>query len=388
MHSPTLKSTLRTTAAAALLIAAAQPALAQRHTLAGSDVAVYNLVGTMTVTGGTGGQVTIDVSRRGRDAARLEIATGRIGGRETLRLVPPGGSLIYPELGRGSRTTVQVGRDGTFGDGARGRSVTVAGSGSGVEAWADLAVSVPAGRTVRLYTAVGSIDVSNVQGALHVHTSSASSRVREVRGPVELRSSSGSVEIAGVQGAVSARASSGSIRAENLRGGRHEIRTSSGGITLRGADGEAIALTASSGNINAGELTARSVEAEASSGSVTLQEVSADRLHARASSGRVRALGIAAAEVELRASSGSIELGAVTPPRTLSITGSSGSVRAALPSDFGGSVDIRTSSGSISSELPVETTSVRRNELVGRIGRGSSTLQIRAASGSVRLTRS
>jgi DUF4097 and DUF4098 domain-containing protein YvlB len=342
----------------------------------------------MTVTAGTGNAVVVDVTARGRDAARLQVESGRIDGRETLRIRAPGSRLLYPEMGRGSSTNIQVARDGTFGDGVRGSSITIAGSGSGAEAWAELAVRVPPGRTLRLHTAVGSVDVSNTQGTLHVHTASARVRIADVQGPLDARASSGRLEISGVQGAVTARASSGSITAENLRNGSHSLHTSSGTIRLRGASGGALELRASSGSIDASGITATTVSARTSSGSVSLNEASGDRLTAQTSSGRIRAGQVAVAEIELQTSSGSIEVNAVTPPRTASLTASSGSVRASLPADFAGNVDIRTSSGSINSEMPVLTTSAARNQLVGTIGQGTSTLHVRTASGSVRLTRS
>jgi lia operon protein LiaG len=376
------------TALTVLLLAAGvtEPVLAQRYTLAGPDVAVYNLVGTLTVTGGAGGVIEVHVTPRGRDASQVRIETGRVGGRDALRVGAPGARLVYPEMGRGSRTQLQVANDGTFGSGGRGRSVTIAGSGSGAQAYADVAVTVPPGRTVRLYVAVGAVDVSNVDGDVHVHTSAARSRVRDVSGELTLRSSSGSAEIANVTGGLTARTSSGSVRAANVRGGSHSVHTSSGGIDLTGVVGDALELRASSGSITARDVSAR-INAQTSSGSVALHDASGDRIAARASSGRLRAERVAAAELQLHTSSGSIEFAALTPPRSVDISASSGSVRGALPADFSGSVDIRTGSGGINSELPVEVTQTRRNELVGRIGTGSSTLRIRTASGSVRLTR-
>ena len=62
----------------ALVVALAARAAAQtpeRYTIAGDDVAVYNLVGQLKVEGGTGAAVLVEVTRHGADAARLKIAT-------------------------------------------------------------------------------------------------------------------------------------------------------------------------------------------------------------------------------------------------------------------------------------------------------------------------
>src|SRR5215207_9109453 len=78
--------------ALALVIAPAVSAAqtADRRTLPGNDVAVYNIAGVMRIEGGTGTEVTVEVTRGGADASRLQLQTGSIRGRETLR-------VIYPE---------------------------------------------------------------------------------------------------------------------------------------------------------------------------------------------------------------------------------------------------------------------------------------------------
>jgi hypothetical protein len=59
----------------------------ERRTLAGNDVAVYNIAGIMRVEGGTGSEVTVEITRGGGDASRLQIQSGSIRGRESLRVV-------------------------------------------------------------------------------------------------------------------------------------------------------------------------------------------------------------------------------------------------------------------------------------------------------------
>jgi len=94
---------------ALLLLAAAfliPPAAAQssRHVLKGDSVAIYNLVGELRVEPGSGSDVVVQVQRGGEDSAMLEIQSGPLRGRETLRIIYPDDVIIMPEWGRGWST--------------------------------------------------------------------------------------------------------------------------------------------------------------------------------------------------------------------------------------------------------------------------------------------
>ena len=93
--------------------AAQQP---ERFELRGDDVTVYNLVGAVSIEAGTG-TVSVDLTRTGRDAAKLKVEQGELRGGEALRVIYPDGNLVAPSLGAGSSTTLRVREDGTFGDG-------------------------------------------------------------------------------------------------------------------------------------------------------------------------------------------------------------------------------------------------------------------------------
>ena len=81
------------TLALALLIFAPSALAAQqaeRYTLEGDDIAIYNLAGALTVEPGTG-SVTVELTRGGADAGRLQIERG-----ELRRLGDPAGGLSLP----------------------------------------------------------------------------------------------------------------------------------------------------------------------------------------------------------------------------------------------------------------------------------------------------
>src|SRR5258705_886777 len=144
------------------------PAAAQtsRHVLKGDSVAIYNLVGELRVEGGSGSDVIVEIQRGGADAEQLDVQSGPLRGRETLRVIYPDDVIVMPDWGRGWNTTMHVRDDGTFGDEdwwegkhhshADGREVRITGRHrSGLEALADLHVTVPKGNTVGPVPVVG-----------------------------------------------------------------------------------------------------------------------------------------------------------------------------------------------------------------------------------------
>src|SRR5436189_2294382 len=94
------------------------PIVAQtsRHVLKGDSVAIYNLVGELGVEGGSGSDVVVDLQRGGADAAKLQVESGPLRGRETLRIIYPDDVISMPERGRGWNTPLRVRDDGTFGE--------------------------------------------------------------------------------------------------------------------------------------------------------------------------------------------------------------------------------------------------------------------------------
>ena len=162
------------------------PAAAQtsRQVLKGDSVAVYNLVGELRVEAGSGSDVVVEIQRGGADAAKLDVQSGPLRGRETLRIIYPEDVISMPEWGRGWNTTLRVRDDGTFGEEhgrhdrggwfREGREVRITGRGrDGLEAYADLRVSVPKGKNVALYLGVGKAFISNVDGVIRVYVASA-----------------------------------------------------------------------------------------------------------------------------------------------------------------------------------------------------------------------
>lgn len=332
---------------AMLATAAEAPA---RRTLAGDRVAVYTLAGAVTVEAGGGRDLEVEIATGGRDAARLDVETGRIGDRNTLRVLFPSNRIVYPEIGRGSRTTIRVRDDGTFGGGGTrlfGRTVQVRGSGGGLEAHADLRVRVPAGKSVDVYVGAGRIAASRVDGDLRLDTASGPVRATGTRGALTVDTGSGSVTVEDAEGEVSVDTGSGSVDVSGVRGPSLVVDTGSGGV--RGVD-----------------LAVESLEVDTGSGGVELAGVSADRLLVDTGSGGVR--------ISLDRS-----------PRDVSVDTGSGGVTLRVPSDYGARVTIETGSGDIDSDLPMKVERRRWGTLTGEIGDGRGRLTVDTGSGDVRI---
>src|SRR5690242_2145177 len=182
----------------ALVSAAAATRVAaqtERRSIAGDRVAIYNLAGQVRVQPGTGSEVVVEITRGGQDASRLTLATGVIRGAQTLRVIYPSDRIVYGNLNRRTQTTLRVNDDGTFDEGdydrdsrdrRRGDRVEIRDSGSGLDAHADLVVSVPKGQRATVRLGVGEATVANVDGDLRVSVSAGHLSSEHTRGTLSL----------------------------------------------------------------------------------------------------------------------------------------------------------------------------------------------------------
>jgi len=320
--------------------------------ISGRSVAIYNLAGHVEVVRGSGSDVVVRVDRGGSDASELRIETGDIRGVSTLRVIYPDDEIVYPEMGRGSNTSLNVRADGTFSDGGRGRDerVQIRGRGAGLEAWADLVVEVPAGREVSVYLATGAVEARGVDGDLKIDTGSGPVTASDISGSLDVDTGSGSISVRGVAGPLRVDTGSGRVSVSDVRGDFIEIDTGSGGVTGVSLDARTLSVDTGSGSIELERVTSREILLDTGSGSIDIELLSdIDRLDADTGSGSI-------------------------------------TVRA--PDSLGATVDIETGSGGIDLDFPVEVRSVRRDELRGTIGDGRGEINIDTGSGTIRLLRS
>lgn len=338
--------------AVVLVAAVAAPAsgqASQEYRIRGSDIAVYNLAGEVEIVRGSGADVVVGVTSGGRDAGQLRIETGEVRGRQTLRVIYPSEEIVYPAMGRSSRTGIQVRADGTWGgEGGRGNQVRISGSGSGLEAWADLRIQVPAGQRLALYLAAGTSEVEGVEGDLRVDTGSGEVTATRVRGSLYVDTGSGNVQVSEVSGEVT-------------------IDTGSGSVSVSDMQGPSLSVDTGSGSVSGSGLQVESLEVDTGSGSVELT-------------------GIASPSVLVDTGSGSVELELLADVEELEVDTGSGGVTLRVPPDLGAQIEVDTGSGGIDMDIPVEIQTARRTYLRGVIGDGGGSIIIDTGSGGVRIT--
>ena len=321
--------------------------------LSGDHVSLYNLAGEVVLEAGRGSAVEVTLARGGRDAAQLQIQTGAIGGRQTLRVRYPSDHIIYPAIGFGSNCELHVRDDGTFGDSGSkhafdmGRRMKISGSGSGTEAHANLRIAVPAGRTVDVYLGAGTITASNVDGTIRLETASGDVESTNMKGSLVVDTGSGGVGVSGMVGALS-------------------IDTGSGDVTVSKASGGDLLVDTGSGSITGTDLSVADLNCDTGSGDIRLRGVKASSLH-------------------LDVGSGSVDVGLVADTGDLMVDTGSGNVTLRVPQGFGGDLSIETGSGDIETEMPITVTRHSSDALRGTIGDGRGQVVVETGSGNVQI---
>lgn len=342
----------------------------QRVTLAGDGV-VYDLAGEVRLVPVSGSAILVDVRPQGRDAGKLKVQTGKNGTWQTLRVVYPDEGIVYERMQGGGRTELRVHEDGTFGDagfwrdlglgeragdhwwdeGESGRRVTIRGSGSGLHAFADMTVQVPAGRRIAVFLGVGRVTVENVNGQLWLNTHGGDIVASRVTGSLHAGSGSGDIQV--LQSA-----------------GDLALGTGSGDVTVRGHRSRGgVKIGTGSGDVRGDGIEAADINASTGSGDVDFRAITAPRANFSTGSGNVTAALTGAVE-QLRVSTGS------------------GDVHVALPANASAQVRFSSGSGEVESAIPLSITRRRHGELIGTIGEGRGSVVVSTGSGDLRLTRS
>jgi lia operon protein LiaG len=327
----------------------------ERYSVSGHEVAIYNLAGEVRVEAGPGPDVVAEATRGGADAAKLKVMRGEIDGTETLRFVYPADRIKYSKLSPGSSTQLRVRDNGTFSDSnhdeekrEEGRRVTISGAG-GLDAYADLRITVPMGRQVSLYLAVGKVSVTNVEGNLSIDAASAPVTTSNTRGELNIDVGSGSVQVTQSRGELS-------------------IDTGSGPVSLSDVRGESVSI-------------------DTGSGEVTGTSVRSSDLSIETGSGDIQMTGLIAPQVKLNTGSGAVTADVSGELWNLSVETGSGDITLKVPPTIGAEVDIETSSGDIETDFEVAVTRHARDHMTGRIGDGRGKIDIETGSGGIKLVK-
>ncbi len=348
---PRFLRSLAILSAVSLLLLAGSQAGAQesdRYTISGRDIAVYNIAGTVTVETGSDREVVVELEYHGADSRALEVAVDRINGRETLRVIYPDDRIVYREMSRFSRTDMSVRRDGTFGGSGYGaHRVRITGSGSGLEAWADVRIRVPAERDLAVYIGVGEITATDVTGDFRLDTYSGDVHATRVRGSLLVDTGSGRVTCNEIEGDL-------------------DIDTGSGRVDVYDVSGESIRL-------------------DTGSGRVTGEGVRAGRLVVDTGSGGIVIDGLAAEDIVLDTGSGSVTVELLEGVRRMIVDTGSGGVTVQVPRNINAELEIDVGSGGIDVDIPIDYRRRSRSYVLGTLGSGNGRIYIDTGSGSVRI---
>jgi hypothetical protein len=327
----------------------------ERFTLAGARTAVYNIAGKVTIQPGSGSDVIVEVTRGGKDAGQIRIEQRTVDGRAALCVVYPDERIIYRDRQTRSNSnwSTNTSSDGECQGGGRrfvgGRRIEVRSQGTGVEAWADIRITVPAGRNLRVWEVVGNIDAANVDASLEIDVAAA---------------------------AVTTRSTKGSLN----------VDTGSGNVTVGGHTGD-ISVDVGSGDVILNDVDAKTISIDAGSGALRGNNVSADDFSLDTGSGSIDFGGITARRVSVDTGSGSATMGFTANVQSLDVDTGSGSVTLAMPANFSAQLDIATGNGGITSDFPISNRRGERNELRGTVGGGAARVTVETGSGGVRIVR-
>jgi hypothetical protein len=358
-------------ACACFVLAAAAPSIAKqsrgvppgRHVLEGPDVAVYNIAGELRVVQGTGRSVEVVITPAGRDGGRLKVEETTVKGVPTLRVIYPEDRIVYRDFGFGPPGGVSS--NSYFGYG--GRRIHVTGRGPGLEAHADIRVSVPRGNKVRLHVAVGRASITDVGGEIYFEGASSSVQAERVSGELVVDVGSGDISIT---------RSHAQIRAE----------TGSGDIQISETDGD-LSADAGSGNIVLKRVGAEKIDLDAGSGAISGSDIRATSMSADCGSGEIDLDGTSAARLSLDAGSGSVHVRLTKSIDELAIEAGSGSVRLEAPGDLSARFRIECPKRQLHIGFPTENQHGDDDVTVGTIGSGRGSIHIDAGSGRVELVR-
>ena len=140
-----------------LALTAGLPALAgfdQERSFKSDELTVHNMIGEIRISGHGGSEFEVLVQVRGKDAGsdllRIEVDEGSSPELAVVFPLDKEKSYVYPAMGSKSKSSFTLDKEGagwlsSLLGSISSRKITVKGSGSGLEVWADVEIRVPAG---------------------------------------------------------------------------------------------------------------------------------------------------------------------------------------------------------------------------------------------------
>ena len=343
------------------------------------SLSVSSLIGKVDIGPATGSQFEVEVAVRGADGTRenIRLDQSKRGSRARLAVEFPVDEerrYVYPEFSRrrANLWSRQNSRsDSLLGEILRsmsGRRIRIERTGSGLEAWADVTIRVPKGRSLKVELGAGDIDVSDVAADLDLNIRAGMAEAAGLDGNVEIGVGSGGLAVQGVRGRLAMDTGSGKTRLDGFEGEALSIDTGSGSVTVNGVSAAAIDIDTGSGGVTVDGMDAKWLSIDTGSGNVRIESAGADAAAIDTGSGSVHL----ALE---RMGDGKFEID----------TGSGGIVFL-VPDDLSARFDIDIGSGGIDVDVPIaKTLHKSRGEMRFVVGDGAATVVLDTGSGSVRV---
>lgn len=330
------------------LTASASP-LTERYVLSGEKVEISDLAGAVRIVPATGNQTEVIVTRGGRDADQLNVLRDQVAGTARLRIGFRGSRLVYPAREGHGRTTVSVDRDGCLPgkQGMNWRRVTIARSGAGPQAWADLEVRVPRGQRTVIRLGVGRAEARQVDADLSLDMASSCFVGQDTKGHLLVDTGSGSVSLDGHRGEVAVDTGSGSVEVTDIVGPALHVDTGSGSVRGSG--------------------------------------VQVDDLLADTGSGGVRLASVRAGKISVDTGSGGVVLDLLNGPGTVMVDTGSGGVTITGPARLDAEVELESGSGGIEIDYPISHVRREHGYMAGVLGNGGARIHVDTGSGSIHL---
>jgi DUF4097 and DUF4098 domain-containing protein YvlB len=245
-------------------------------------------------------------------------------------------------------------------------------------------VLAPRQFNLELRTAGGEIVSTDIEGSVKASTAGGSLRFRNIKGPFDGQTAAGEIRVESVSGRVTARTSGGGIEMGEV-GGDTLATTAAGSITIHTARAGLSAKT-SGGGIEIGQVIGPA-ELRTAAGSIRVKSAQA-KLDANTSGGGIT-IDDARDTVVAHTAAGSITASFSEQPHDdCQLTTAGGSIDLRLADKLAFDVEARTSGGDVTTELPLVSTVVGRQQagvLQGKLNGGGKRLLLKTSAGNIAL---
>jgi len=247
-------------------------------------------------------------------------------------------------------------------DRGRGDEVTF-GIGRRVSSRVDFDLRISPGSDLEVSSTSGDITARDIKGGTTVKTTSGDIYLEGSVGPTVLHTTSGDVSLKGIVGQVNIEGTSSDLDLTGIKG-NVEISVTSGDIDGRGIEGN--------------------LTVEGTSGDAQIIRLKGD-LQIFLHSGEVKA-DITQGGARVKTTSGDVYIKTTLQEnKDYQVDTSSGDVNFKMKGNTPFNLVIDTGSGEITAKVPLIISSISRNHLEGRVGKGGPMVRITASSGDIEL---